>query len=311
MGNILKNKWFLVVSGIIILILLMLTSSVISIGDRLSNINIYLTYSFYGLVFILVYFLILRPVVFIIFSPSLKIPTTVDKSGKKGNHKALKKVSRRLSKNANINDKTKKEIDDSYKDYEKLRQALNKLYNGHLKKEVNKIVRKHARTVMISTAISQSGRLDFFTVLAVNLKMIKEIVEICGYRPSYRNLSKLTLNVFVTALIAEGLENINISDVIPQSTMSLIGNVPFLKPVLSSVTQGVSNALLTLRIGIVTRKYLFDDAKEITKQKIQYGAFVEAAAQLPLVVADGISIFPKKLFSFMTPKSKEATEENN
>jgi len=309
MNSILKNKWFLIVSGVVILFMLMLSSSVIGIGERLKLVHEYLQYGFYGVVFILIYVLLIRPIMFIIFSPTLKIPTTVDKSGKKGNHRALKKVSKRLSKHANINDKTKEELKTSYKDYDQLRASLNRLYNGYLKKEVNKIIRKHARTVMISTAISQSGRLDFFTVVTVNLKMIKEIVDICGYRPSYRNLSKLTLNVFVTALIAEGLENINISDVLPQSTISMIGNVPFLKPVLSSVTPGISNALLTLRIGIVTRKYLFDDAKEITKQKIQYGAFVEAAAQLPIVVADGISIFPKKLFSFMSPKPKTETTE--
>src|SRR5690554_6723487 len=309
MNVIVENKWFLIVSGLVILFLLMLSSSVIGIGERLKLVHEYLQYGFYALVFILIYALLIRPIIFIIFSPTLKIPTTVDKSGKKGNHRALKKVSKRLSKHANINDKTKEELKTSYKDYDQLRASLNRLYNGYLKKEVNKIIRKHARTVMISTAISQSGRLDFFTVVTVNLKMIKEIVDICGYRPSYRNLSKLTLSVFVTALIAEGLENINISDVLPQSTISMIGNVPFLKPVLSSVTQGISNALLTLRIGIVTRKYLFDDAKEITKQKIQYGAFVEAAAQLPIVVADGISIFPKKLFSFMSPKPKTETTE--
>lgn len=300
--KMLKNKWVLVTLGIIILIIFMLASSVINIYDRLNSFNEYLSYGFLFIVILLLYFLILRPLMFIMFSPSLKIPTTLDEGKKRSNHRALKKVSKRLIRHESINEEMKVAIKDSYRDYEELRVNLNKLYNKHLKKEVNKIIRRNARTVMISTAISQSGRLDFFTVIVSNLKMIKEIVEICGYRPSYRNLAKLTTNVFVTALIAEGLENINISDIIPQSAMNTISNIPFLKPVLSSVSQGIANALLTLRIGVVTRKYLFDDAKAITKQKIQYGAFVEAAGMLPAVVADGISIFPKKLFRFGSKK---------
>ncbi len=157
---------------------------------------------------------------------------------------------------------------------------------------------------MISTAISQNGRLDFFTVIVVNLRMIKELVEMCGFRPSYKNLSKLTINVFTTALIAEGLENIDIGDVVPQSTMNTLGEIPLIKPVLGSVTQGISNALLTLRIGIVTRKYLFSDAKEITKEKIRRDALLEAAKMLPSVVGDAMLILPKKFLGLFKKQQK-------
>jgi len=170
------------------------------------------------------------------------------------------------------------------------------------------VIQHHAKTVMISTAISQNGRLDFITVIVVNIQMIKELVVMCGFRPSYRNLAKLIVNVFTTALIAEGLENVNISDILPQSTMQMLGEIPLIKPMISSVVEGISNALLTLRIGIVTRKYLFDDAEDLTKEKIRFGALVEAAKHLPIVVADGLMIFPKTIFNFFKPK-KKALEE--
>jgi hypothetical protein len=63
------------------------------------------------------------------------------------------------------------------------------------------------------------------------------------------------------------------------------------------VTQGISNALLTLRIGIVTRKFLFSDAKEITKEEIRRTALIEAAGMIPSVVGDALMILPKRIAS--------------
>src|SRR5690606_11909907 len=192
-------------------------------------------------------------------------------------------------------DSIKENIKKSYSNPSALRDALQNAYTHHIKKKMNKIIREHAKTVMVSTAISQNGRLDFITVIVVNIKMIKELVLVCGFRPSFKNLAKLVINVFITALIAEGLENINIGDILLQSTMNMLGEIPLIKPIMSSVLEGVSNALLTLRIGIVTRKYLFDDSKELTKEKIRFGALIEAAQHLPIVIADGLFLFPKSV----------------
>ncbi|MDY0277679.1 MAG: DUF697 domain-containing protein, partial [Acholeplasma sp.] len=175
--------------------------------------------------------------------------------------------------------------------------------------EINKIIRKNAKTVMLSTAISQNGRLDLYAVVVVNIKMVKEIVELCGFRPNMKNLAKLTINVFTTALIAEGLENMDLNDILPNSTMNILGEIPLIKPLISSVLQGISNALLTLRIGIVTRKYLFSDAHEITKEQIRRGALLEAAGMLPGVVGEALAMFPKKFFGLFKKKTKEEDSE--
>ncbi|WP_025724553.1 DUF697 domain-containing protein [Acholeplasma granularum] len=299
-----KKFWYLMGSGVVILILLMITSSVIQIGERLVNLHPYAPYIFYGLSFILLYFLIIRPTLIIIFSPSFSIDTTLDNNPKR-EYKVFKRVSKRILEQEDLPEAMRQNLIDSYNDPKKLRDALNNVYNKHIKKKINKVIREHAKTVMVSTAISQNGRLDFITVIVVNIKMIKEIVVLCGFRPSYRNLAKLIVNVFVTALIAEGLENININDVLPTSTMKMLGEIPLIRPIMSSVVEGISNALLTLRIGIVTRKYLFDDASDLTKEKIRFGALVEAAKHLPMVIADGLFLFPKTVMNIFKPKKTQ------
>lgn len=303
-GSKTKYLWYAIALGLITVFLLMLLSSVISVGERLRNVHLYLEYTFYVLVFLLVYLLILRPVSIILFSPSFSVQTTLDKNSRK-NFSVYKKVARRLMTNEKIPEELRIELKENLRNYELLNETLNKVFNKHIKKQMNQTIKRNAKTVMISTAISQNGRLDLYTVVVVNIKMIKELVEMCGFRPNMKNLSKLTINVFTTALIAEGLENMDLNDLLPTSTVNVLGEIPLIKPVISSTIQGVSNALLTLRIGIVTRKYLFSDAKEITKEEIRRGALLEAAGMLPSVIADGLTMFPRKIYNMFKRKKKD------
>ena len=307
-----KIFWYAIAVGFILLFILILLSSILDVGDRLNAIHPYVEYAFYGLSFILVYFLILRPVHIILFSPTFSVETTLDDT-KVINHAVHRKVAKRLLEDEKLSEDNKVRLNDALKSNpEDLKLALNHVFNHHVKKEMNQVIRKHAKTVMISTAISQNGRFDFFTVIVVNLKMVKELVVMCGFRPSYKNLAKLTINVFTTALIAEGLENMDITELMPTSTMNTLGEMPFIKPVLSSVTQGISNALLTLRIGIVARKFLFSDAKEITKEEIRRTALIEAAAMIPQVIGDALLILPKRIASlFKKPEKKSKDTEDD
>ena len=303
-----KVFWYAIAIGFILLFILMLLSSVLDVGERLRSIHPYVEYGFYGLSFLLVYFLILRPVHIILFSPAFSVETTLDES-KVINHGVHKRVAKRLLQDDTLKEEDVVRLQDALKSNpEDLKLALNHVFNNHVKKKMNQVIKKNAKSVMISTAISQSGRADFIAVVVINLKMIKELVVMCGFRPSFKHLSKLTINVISTALIAEGLENMDLSELMPSSISSFTDN-PIVKPFISSTAQGISNAMLTLRIGIVTRKYLFSDAKEITKEKIRHTAFLEAAGMLPSVVGDVMMILPKRIASLFKKPEKKAKEE--
>jgi hypothetical protein len=306
-----KLFWYALSLGFIILFVLILLSSILDVGERLRKLSPIIEYSFYGLAVILVYVLILRPVHIILFSPSFSVETSLDPDSTH-NFQVYKRVAKRLIAQGNLPEEEVTKLKAAMNSSVELRPALYHAYNKVVKKQMNQVIKKNAKTVMISTAISQNGRLDFFTIIVVNLKMIKELVVMCGFRPTFKNLAKLTINVFTTALIAEGLENMDLNDLLPSSTMNMLGEIPLVKPVVSSVIQGMSNALLTLRIGIVTRKFLFSDAKEITKEEIRRNALLEAAKMLPSVLGDALLIFPKKiagLFKKPDTKSKEQDTE--
>lgn len=302
-----KSFWIMIGVGVTIVILLMILSSVLSVGDRLRSIHKYLEYGFYAIAILLVYILILNPLRIILFAPTFSVTTVFDENNNK-KYRTYKKVTKNIIKNKQVDEVDKKVLLNSLNSEEDLKENLNNYFNKILKAEINKIVLRNAKTVMLSTAISQNGRLDMLTVLTVNLKMIKEIVLKCGFRPSYAKLGKLSVNVLSTALIAEGLEGLDFNDLFPNSTTNILSEIPLIKPLASSILQGISNALLTIRVGIVTRRYLFSEYKNISKNEIRRQSIKESIKLLPIVVKDVIKFFPSKFFKLF---SKKTTVDDN
>lgn len=300
-----RNKfWIMIGIGVLIVILLIIISSVISVGERLRKINVYLEYGFYVLSVLLFWVLIANPIRIILFSPTFSLATVMDENDNK-HFRVYQKVARNFVNNNTVNEEEKKAITQAINSKTELRTVMNKVFDTTIKKEINRIIFKNAKTVMISTAISQNGRLDMLTVLSVNLKMIKDIVLKCGFRPSYAKLGKLSINVLTTALIAESLEGLDVNDLFPQSTANFLADLPLVKPIMNSFVQGMSNALLTMRVGFVTRKYLFSETKDPSKSEIRRFAIKESIKMLPSVIADVITYFPSKLVKLFTKKPEK------
>ena len=303
-----KNKsriiWYVIASGCLLLFLLIIISSVLNVGTRLREISNILEYIFYALVVIIFFFAIVNPIIIILRSPSLAIATTLDPTD--GRVVAIyKKVAKNIVKNNDLPEEQKLLLT-KYNNKNELLLNLQFVFEQSVKGELNKIILHDAKIVMISTALSQSARMDMISAFTVNLKMIKELVVKCGFRPSMKNLSKLTVNVFGTALIAEGLENLSLDDILPQNATNMLANVPFVKPLMESVIQGIANSLMTIRIGIITRKYLFTDGAVVTKEEIRRQALKESMKMIPLAIAETITFFPKRVVRFFSKEKKDS-----
>lgn len=298
--------WYVLGIGGVLVILLFVASSVINVGEKfrgLGSYGKYIEWGFYILVVILLWILIFNPIRIILTSPDLSVITTFDSDDKKYNH-LYKKVAKNIVKNNELSDENKLLLTE-YKNVNELKLNLQVVFDKEVKKQLNKIIISRAKTVMISTAISQNAHIDMFTVYAVNLNLIKTLVEKCGFRPSYKNLSKLSVKVLGTALIADGLQSLSLDDVLPNSAMGVLNNIPLIKPVLSSVMQGVANALLTIRVGVVTRKYLFKDGSVITREDIRSQAWKESLKLIPELVADTFTFVPKRVVNFFSKDKKQ------
>ncbi len=304
--------WYVAGIGCLLVFLLFVISSVINVGEKfrdLGKYGKYVEWGFYVIVVFLLWFLLINPIRIILTSPDLSIITTFDADSKKYDH-LYKKVAKNIIKNNNLAEENELLLT-NYKNVVELKMNLQIVFEKEVKKQLNDVIIAHAKTVMISTAISQNARVDMFTVYAVNLRLIKTLVEKCGFRPSYKNLSKLSIKVFGTAIIADGLQSLTVDDILPQSALGPLNEIPFIKPVMSSITQGIANGLLTIRIGVVTRKYLFKDGMVITKEDIRSQAWKESLKLIPIIIADTFTFIPKKIVHFFSKSKKDKTTESD
>jgi uncharacterized membrane protein YcjF (UPF0283 family) len=304
-----KTFWILILIGVLLLLLFVVLSNIMDVGLKLREIHRYLEYAFYGLSFILIYFLILNPLRIIFFAPTFAVSAL---SEDKQNVRSYRNAAKNLLKMDTISDTDRTLLQTTLNDKDELPTSLKTVYQGTIRKQVDDIIIKHAKTVLMTTAISQNGNLDMFSVIITNLKMIKSIVVASGFRPSYLNLGKLSANVAVTAMIAEGLEDVDFNEMLPSKVGEALSDIPIVRTATNSIFQGISNGMLTCRIGIVTRKYLFRDNQMMSERELRLAAYKESFRLMPVIIKDGLVAFPKGVISMaMKPFKRRANKGND
>lgn len=299
-----KRLWILIGIGSFLVVSLLVVSNIIEVGERLRGVHAYIEYGFYGLSVLLVYVLILNPLRIILFAPTFSVDALMDEDKRA---KIYKDAAKNMLKNTYLTEEDKTLLRDSMQDKEALKKNMKLVFSTTIKKKINELIIKNAKTVLVSTALSQNGNLDMLSTLTINIKMIREIVTMAGFRPSYPNLGKLSLNVLITSIVAEGIEDLEINELLPSKVGETMTDLPFLKTISSSVLGGISNALLTCRVGIVTRSYLFRDNQLLTRGEIRRMAYLEAVKMMPVIITQGLTFFPKSVVNiFARPFKKRA-----
>jgi len=126
------------------------------------------------------------------------------------------------------------------------------------------LIRSTATAVFLTTAVSQNGRLDAIMVLAAQTRLVWRLAHLYDQRPSLPDLVRLYANVATTAFLVSELEDLDISEQVePVIASALAGSAASLLPgaslvaslVTQSILDGAANAYLTLRIGVLCRRY--------------------------------------------------------
>jgi hypothetical protein len=194
-----------------------------------------------------------------------------------------------------------------------LDEALRKL-----DKVAEETTKDFAKKVFLGTAISQNGSIDSLIVLAAQGRLVYEIACIYNQRPAARELAYLYTNVAATAFVAGELEDIDIAEHIQPVLTAIAGSsiaaIPGMSAAaglfINSVVTGAGNAYLTLRVGLLTRRYC-GLSTERDRRTIRSNAATEALPLLGSIVAEGAasvasSIWarPKKFFQDLFNKIK-------
>ncbi|MFI3272235.1 MAG: DUF697 domain-containing protein [Pseudomonadota bacterium] len=136
---------------------------------------------------------------------------------------------------------------------------------SYLDDEAMKETRRTASRIFLATAISRNGRLDTLIVLALLIRLVWRVSHIYNQRPHPRHILQLYVNVAGTALAAGALEDVGLEEHIhalltPMLAAGPVSSVPTMSGVGTmlgtALVDGSANALLALRVGIVTRNML-------------------------------------------------------
>ena len=250
----------------IVIILIFLVAAIIDIYQFGYSFHPYVGYALLAIIILLLLIFVVRPICQALMTPcfTLDIAKQDVKKVNNINYRKLKKVAKNLLDNDNISQESKDKITEALKsDRKKLSETLKDIYQHEIKGDITKLTIRRSAETLIATAISQNNKFDALTTIVLNIRLIMQIVVRCGYHPTYPQLAKLIIKVMRNALIAYTLQSLHIEDIIVGGINKLVKGaltiIPGVNEIAKSLTQGAANALLTLRIGILTRKYLYQE----------------------------------------------------
>lgn len=171
-----------------------------------------------------------------------------------------------------------------------------------LEGKAEEIIRQTALSVFISTAISQSGRLDAFLVLTAQSRLIWRIARLYYQRPTPRDFIYLYSNIAGTVFLSSELEDFDLSEQVEPVLSSTLGALAVTIPgvqlaasiLVNSVLTGSANAFLTLRVGILTKRYC-GSLVRLEKPALRRMASAQAAKLLGSIVKQGTGRITKAL----------------
>lgn len=278
--------------------LLWVVSIAFKIGMNLKNVTIYLQYFYYFIAAIVVYFLLIKPFIVVMFAPSFSLEKINRKlTGKQKssivskNYKSLRKlavrvINKKLVKEdrcALLKKELKRKEGDLASKYESLKELLDTCIKKDLKKDIRKIIIDASKDTLYLTSISQNSFIDILIVVINNFRLLKKIVIRCGFRPSFMRLLKFYINVSFSALVADGAQKMDANSVFGGTLKGLA------KPIVGSLLDGSVNAFFMLRTGFLARNYILEECSdEDSKNEVRRSAFVDASSALPELAVNSV-----------------------
>jgi len=260
-----------------LLLLLSLLGSLLELGEHLSNFNQILGYIYFLLIALCLCAGILYPVLYIWRQPIFSMYMLRDKEGR-ARRRWCRKLTNNLIRYTALTDEEKAILPSLLNNGNETDDLLIDFFQEKFTPVVETEIKKSAKAAFLATAISQTSFYDMLSMLSINLQQIKNIVESCGYRPSTPVLLGLYVRVLKAVFLAGGMEEMDLEELLPM----LSGNAALKLPglVLASAAQGTVNAFTTIRVGIITRDYLFSADGPLCMKEAKKNSYKEAMVLL-------------------------------
>jgi len=267
----------ILIVSISILILMSIFSNAMVIGARLREKSAYLEYAYYGLIIFILAFGIIYPVFGVFFAPIFSLDKLHNADGT-ARKKWCKKLTNNLLNNVELTEEERNQVLEFQKPDNETDDQLIEFFDRKIKPQINSEMMTTAKQVMIITAVSQNSVYDMLGMAAANFNLVKRIVEICGFRPTTPQVMRLYLKILSYTMLSGAIEDMNVEEYVPMIMEGSLGKLS--KLAIASVTQGLVNALTTLRVASITKNYLLNANVNQTRKELRMKSYKEASVAL-------------------------------
>lgn len=324
-----KRNLLLIIGVFIGVLVILLLGNVITVGEKLGEIchTVYAEYAFYVLVFILVLAFVIVPIIKVHAAPEFPALGMGDETS---DLKKLNSFGRKLVSNcgyiedaeqrAKHQEALRAELKACAEDMEGLKALIDRevalRFDGSKEmgiQGVNAKMKEWAKSVFMITAVSQNNLVDTTVVLVMNYRQIEDLVLATGFRPTRAQMFRIYANILTTTLISYCTSEV-LSDLAGETTLAgAMANLKIPGVISESAIQGAVNALLTLRIGYVTKTFLMEGpdalAGRTRRREVSIKAFKDAFVAIPGVLAGTVGTMGKGILGFF--RGRKAMEEDN
>ena len=325
-----KRNLLLIVGVFIGVLVILLMGNVITVAEKLGEIchTIYAEYAFYALIFILVLIFVIVPIIKVHTAPEFPVMGIGDETS---DIRKLRAFGKRLASSCGYIDNEevraghqqtlKAEFEACGNDLEALKVVIDRevtlRFDGNKDmgvQGINSRMKEWAKSVFMITAVSQNNLVDSAVLMVMNYRQVEDLVLATGFRPSRAQMFRIYANILTTTLVSYCTSEV-LSDLAGETTLAgALSNMKIPGVITESAIQGAVNALLTLRVGYVTRTFLMEGPDALAGRKrreVSIKAFKEAFVAIPGVLAGTASAMGKGFLGlFKGKKTAPETEKS-
>ena len=325
-----KRNLLLIIGVFVGVLVILLMGNVITVAEKLGEIchTVYAEYAFYALIFILVLIFVIVPIIKVHTAPEFPVMGIGDETS---DIRKLRAFGKRLASSCGYIDNEevraghhqvlKTELETCSNDIEALKVVIDKevtlRFDGNKDmgvQGINSRMKEWAKSVFMITAVSQNNLVDSAVLMVMNYRQVEDLVLATGFRPSRAQMFRIYANILTTTLVSYCTSEV-LSDLAGETTLAgALSNMKIPGVITESAIQGAVNALLTLRIGYVTRTFLMEGPDALAGRKrreVSIKAFKEAFVAIPGVLAGTASAMGKGFLGlFKGKKTAPETEKS-
>ena len=325
-----KRNLLLIIGVFIGVLVILLMGNVITVAEKLGEIchTIYAEYAFYALIFILVLIFVIVPIIKVHTAPEFPVMGIGDETS---DIRKLRAFGKRLASSCGYIDNEevraghqqtlKAEVEACGNDIEALKVVIDRevtlRFDGNKDmgvQGINSRMKEWAKSVFMITAVSQNNLVDSAVLMVMNYRQVEDLVLATGFRPSRAQMFRIYANILTTTLVSYCTSEV-LSDLAGETTLAgALSNMKIPGVITESAIQGAVNALLTLRVGYVTRTFLMEGPDALAGRKrreVSIKAFKEAFVAIPGVLAGTASAMGKGFLGlFKGKKTAPETEKS-